>query len=140
MPDSYFTNKGKRGVPDKDICKGYNECEAPTVCVEGAGHSHGSHGKMHDATDVYALKAAKKNPTFGYEEARDATLEAHRSVFPFSFCDKECMEEQLDAYYDCACADNKSFFGDDELNANTSVGVDEKGWRSKPLNAKSKQE
>lgn len=52
MPDSYFTKKGKRGVPDKGICKGYNVCEAPTVCVEGAGHSHGSHGKMHDATDT----------------------------------------------------------------------------------------
>ena len=60
---------------------------------------------------------------FTYEKARDATLKAHRSVFPFSFCDKDCMEEQLDAYYDCACADNKSFWGDDELNANTSVGV-----------------
>ena len=102
--------------------------------VEGATHSHGSHGQMHDATDSFAKKAAKGNKTFDYETARDAVVDAHKSVFPFSFCDKECMEEQLDAYYDCACEDNRSIFGDDELNAMTSVGAEEKEWHSKPLN------
>ena len=76
---------------------------------------------MHDATDIYAAEAAKGRETFTYKKARNSALKAHRSVFPFSFCDKECMEEQLGAY--CASADNKRFWGADELNANTSVGV-----------------
>jgi NTP pyrophosphatase (non-canonical NTP hydrolase) len=113
MPDSYFTKKGKRGVADKGICKGYSECDAPTVCVEGAGHSHGSHGKLHDATDKAAKKAAKDNPTFGYKQARDACIDAHKATFPLSFCKEDCLKEQLDAYYDCACEDNRGCFGDD---------------------------
>ena len=138
MPDAYFTKKSKRGVPDKGICKGYSQCDAPTVCVEGAGHSHGSHGKLHDATDKAAAKAAKKNPTFGYKQARDACIEAHKETFPLSFCKEDCIKEQLDAYYDCACDDNRSIFGDDKLNAMTSVGVEEKEWHSKPLNGTNK--
>jgi len=134
MPDSYFTKRGKRGVADKDICKHYNPCEAPTVCVEGANHSHGSHGKMHDATDEYAKEAVGDGKTFDYETGRDACIKAHQTVFPFSFCSKKCLEEQLDNYYDCAC---DGWFEDD-LNANTSVDLTDKKRKSVPLNKTTK--
>lgn len=137
MPDSYFTKKGKRGVADKDICKSYDPCQAPTVCVEGANHSHGSHGKMHDETDRIAKDKASTlgfvGKTFDYEDGRNAAIEAHQSVFPFSFCSKECLEEQLDNYYDCAC---DGWFEDD-LNANTSVGY-KSNRKSVPLRAVTK--
>ena len=127
MPDSYFTKSGteNRGVADKKICKGYSECEAPTVCVEGANQYHGSHGLVHDATDHYAKEAAKKSKTFGYETARDACIMAHKSIFPLSFCKEGCLKKQLDDYYNCACGFGTwSPFNNEDVKVEPSRGSD----------------
>jgi hypothetical protein len=138
MPDSYFTlsGKGNRGVADKKICKGYSECEAPTVCVEGANQYHGSHGMLHDATDVYAKEEADGDKLFGYETARDAVIKAHKTVFPLSFCKDGCLKKQLDDYYKCACGfGSMSPFNNEDVKARTST---DKGIEPVELNKKNK--
>jgi len=69
---------------------------APTVCVEG-GHSSGTHGKMHDATDKQTKKAVNSNKP----HTLDATLEDSAKAFEktFSQCKKECIKQQLEKYY-----------------------------------------
>jgi len=110
MPDSYFTKKSKRGVPDKGICKGYSQCDAPTVCVEGAGHSHGSPGKLHKSTDdnteAMVEGTYKKGDTSCNQNASSmkCTIEASAQAMADEFgCDKKCVKKELNDFYKDLC-------------------------------------
>lgn len=72
---------------------------APTICLEGATHSHGSHGRAHKALeDVLAKKGNPEGSPITYERARSRSIEAIRRVAPH--CSAACLRAQLDAYYD----------------------------------------
>jgi hypothetical protein len=91
-------------------CPKYSHGTAPNVCVEGTDQRHGSHGRIHDATDErigerlrdrkMTLDAAGR---MSYTDAKNAALDAFRATFPDSGCSRECLEAQLDAYYKEAC-------------------------------------
>ena len=86
-----------------DLCEGYDENEAPMVCVEGAGHSEGSHGKIHKATEK-ALQKKLENKEgdckngFTMDCAIEVAVKAHQKTF--GECDPTCLEAQLKGYYD----------------------------------------
>lgn len=95
---------GHHIVPDaltkNGACPGYNKGDAPTVCVEGKGHDHGSHKRVHDAMDA-ALRvgANKANGTISMDGAINAAVASHMAAFPLSKCSPDCIKAQLEAYY-----------------------------------------
>jgi hypothetical protein len=106
---------------------GYDEGDAPCVCVEGhSWHREDkspfnkrdkTHPDMHDlqdsreraAIDVVETLEANGDDTKGrtpdhamkYGEARDGGVAAHQEVFPDCKppCSKECLDAQIDAYH-----------------------------------------
>ncbi len=49
IPKAWLITDDER--PANNSCTKYNHGQAPTVCVEGTTQNHGSHGKIHRATD-----------------------------------------------------------------------------------------
>jgi hypothetical protein len=87
-------------------CPGYTKGSAPTVCVEGANNSNGSHGMAHQALDRGIQR--HRNGWFGsdtlsYGKARDIGVRSVQETFPESKCDTKCLRAQLDAYYKSKC-------------------------------------
>ena len=92
----------------------YNVDKAPCICTEGTTSTQGSHGMMHTEMKAINQDAPKKSLTFKqgdktiqedvksvtYKEAKDNAADAVSTVFPLSGCSKECMDEQLDNYYE----------------------------------------
>lgn len=95
---------GHHIIPDaltkNGACPGYKKGDAPTVCVEGTGHDHGSHKRIHDSMDLALSKMAdhttKKISTDG---AINAAVASHMAAFPLSKCNPLCIKAQLEAYY-----------------------------------------
>lgn len=86
--------------------KAYDHKNAPTICLEGANNTHGSHGVAHSAlrTQIDHYKATQNasgpngNPNrMTYRDAREASLAAVKTVAPW--CDTKCLRAQLDSYY-----------------------------------------
>ena len=113
IPDAWLksppaTNEAsgkKKAMPrgTGDLCKGYDVNKAPMVCVEGAGNTDGSHGKIHDATEK-ALQKKLENKEgdckrgFTMDCAIEVAVEAHQKTF--GECEPTCLEAQLKGYYD----------------------------------------
>jgi hypothetical protein len=91
-------------IPDATMATALLHCptyiyeQAPTVCVEGATHSHGSHKEMHDAWDKLVI--VTNNP-LSLEEIISKVASAHQEIFKSS-CEV-CIKAQLEAYFYKAC-------------------------------------
>ncbi len=89
-----------------DHCKNYGTSQhsnAPTMCVEGANNSLGSHGKAHKSLLGVLSKDHKKVPFGGAmtkTDAIDAGVESVRHTFPESKCSEACLKAQLKDFYD----------------------------------------
>ena len=90
-------------MKDKSCYEGHGS--APTMCLEGANNTHGSHGAAHgklfDAMSDYRIQSGQD--TLSYEQAKDKALDAvtePRPLAPASGCNRKCLEQQLDAYYE----------------------------------------
>lgn len=69
------------------------------VCVSGASHHEGDHGKIHVSTRD-RLSAVMEAGALTYEKAKTEVVEAHRDVLTGSDgkpCDSDCMQKQIDA-------------------------------------------
>jgi len=94
-------------------CKGgYTDDDALTVCVEGTGRSHGTHGLVHDKMDkvVGGLVQTKQLETDGkmsLKQAIDAAAQSHTEAFPRSGCSPDCIKAQLNDYYREACPNGR---------------------------------
>lgn len=89
-----------------DHCKNYNgsqHANAPTMCVEGANNSLGSHGKAHKSL-LNVLDDKHRTVPFGgnmkKSSAIDAGVESVRKTFPESRCSEACLKAQLKDFYD----------------------------------------
>ena len=74
----------------------YSKRTAPCICVEGAGHSIGTHGMMHRCQSYSALKMI--NPTL--RKVTNAAAGVVKVVFPESGCDPKCIKAQLQQYHE----------------------------------------
>lgn len=108
IPGSMMGRKsGGSTDPTISGCKGeYNHENAPTMCLEGANNTHGSHGLAHSLLrkriDAYKEKQRQAGPQgnpsrITYQDAREASLAAVKDVAPW--CDIQCLRAQLDSYY-----------------------------------------
>ncbi len=110
---------GHHLLPDemtKGNCEGYEKGTAPTVCVEGANNGNGTHGAMHDAMIAQIKKYRRKGwfgekKTLDYDTAKKIALDSFYRVFPESFCDRKCLEAQMDAYYKKCSSDMPAVAG-----------------------------
>ena len=69
------------------------------VCVSGASHHEGDHGKIHDLTRD-KLSAVMGAGELSYDDAKTKCVEAHREVLKGADgkpCSAACMEKQIDA-------------------------------------------
>jgi hypothetical protein len=73
----------------------YSKGAAPCICVEGASHSVGTHGMMHQCQSYSAGRMV--NPTL--RKVTKAAVGAVKVVFPESGCDPKCLEAQLNNYH-----------------------------------------
>ncbi len=131
--------KQKKGLTEKDeSCKNYKEGKALVVCVEGANQSHGTHKKVHDATDVQVWKslnidmlskekeearkqlqeAEEKKPA-SISEAIEMAVVAHESIAPQ--CTPKCIRTQLKYYYETQAGCNKNNLKPTIENKNTLI-------------------
>ncbi|WP_431261967.1 HNH/endonuclease VII fold toxin-2 domain-containing protein [Roseateles chitinivorans] len=88
-----------------DHCSNYGPKEharAPTMCVEGATNSLGSHGKAHRSL-LNVLNEKYDSVPFGgtmsKSDAISAGVESVRKTFPEARCSEECLRAQLENYY-----------------------------------------
>lgn len=93
------------GATMKTGCAGYNHSTAPTVCAEGSGRTHGTHGMLHEAWDR-AVKA-NHNRKLKLEKMIFMAANVHREVFNTN-C-KQCVAAQLKAYFDKECSGTSAF-------------------------------
>ncbi len=80
---------------------------APTVCAEGANHSHGSHGLLHGSMEELMQKHRQANPgkdSITQDEAIKAGVKSHNQVFKPA-CSAKCLTAQLESYYKDLCKD-----------------------------------
>jgi len=114
----------------KGACPGYSHDDAPVVCAEGRNQSHGTHKKLHDQTDKALMRLATAKPPkvvggkVAYADLRDAVVGVMQRVFGAG-CSKDCLEAQLDKYYEKACGANC------KLNANNKQGIQIGGGTAK---------
>jgi hypothetical protein len=98
---------GHHLIPDaltkNGACPGYNKRDAPVVCVEGKNQYHGSHGRVHNMTDLMIRGLAGKGGTIATDKAIAAAVTAHQISFPLSKCSADCIKAQLEAYYNSKC-------------------------------------
>ncbi|MFB9242198.1 hypothetical protein IV454_10470 [Massilia antarctica] len=92
-------------LPKKDCWEKYSDGAAPTICAEGANQHSGSHGAIHDLTDVSLRTSGYAGKTdMPYEKARDLAISGVSKLYG---CDPRCLKAQLDAYY-CGKAASKT--------------------------------
>ncbi len=88
-------------------CEGYTKGSAPTICVEGATNTNGTHGMAHGALDKRVRDHLDDRlfggSTLSYGKARDIGIRSVQQTFPESKCDEKCLRAQLDAYYKDKC-------------------------------------
>jgi hypothetical protein len=97
----------------KNKCKNYDHDEAPVTCMEGTGHSDGSHGEMHTGLNkaydetLSAKLAEDQDGKVNINEAIGMASQSHQEVYPIDRdwslidgCEKECLEAQLHKHYD----------------------------------------
>lgn len=89
----------------------YSHETAPTVCVEGATLSHGSHGAMHDAWDAMVNKNAGGRVSL--EELIRRATATHSEIFSSS-CEA-CIAAQLKVYFRDTCSNLKGSNGIEPL-------------------------
>ncbi|WP_348945690.1 HNH/endonuclease VII fold toxin-2 domain-containing protein [Chitinibacter sp. FCG-7] len=84
----------------------YKASKAPTICVEGAYSSNGSHGMIHrnmrDNLGKLEDAAGNKIPYNTPITKKQAIDEATKSVeqtFPTAGCDPKCIRAQLNEFY-----------------------------------------
>ncbi|WP_431257452.1 HNH/endonuclease VII fold toxin-2 domain-containing protein [Roseateles chitinivorans] len=115
-----------------DHCSNYGSKEharAPTMCVEGATNSLGSHGKAHRSL-LRVLDTNHRGTAFGQTmtkaDAIDAGVESVRKTFPESKCSEECLKAQLENYYKkINCKPKKeSGIKDNKVGAGNTSGDD----------------
>ncbi len=99
---------GHPPIPDSAVkdsgCTGYNYKEAPTVCAEGTGNSHGgSHQMLHDKLEKRMRDHVENNrsSSMSYESYRNHAIMIFYETFPESRCDRKCLRAQFDAHYKC---------------------------------------
>jgi hypothetical protein len=69
------------------------------VCVSGASHHEGDHGKIHAATKD-KLSAVMEAGPLSYDTAKSKCVEAHRETVNGADgkpCSAACLEKQIDA-------------------------------------------
>jgi len=102
-------------------CEGYNHGKAPTVCVEGVGHSQGTHGRVHSKMDEVVGKIVTRgylevdgkpkklgaDGKMDLELAIEAAATSHAKAFPKSGCSRDCIKAQLNEYYGKTCSGGK---------------------------------
>jgi len=102
-------------------CEGYNHGKAPTVCVEGVGHSQGTHGRIHSKMDEVVGKIVTRgylevdgkpkklgaDGKMDLELAIEAAATSHAKAFPKSGCSRDCIKAQLNEYYGKTCSSGK---------------------------------
>jgi hypothetical protein len=97
----------------KNKCSPYNHDAAPVTCMEGTGHSDGSHGEMHTGMnkaydEALSAKAAEDaDGKVNINEAIDMATQSHQEVYPvdrawslIDGCEEKCLKAQLKKYYD----------------------------------------
>ncbi|MEH6461971.1 HNH/endonuclease VII fold toxin-2 domain-containing protein [Chitinimonas sp. JJ19] len=93
---------------DPPPCPGYDHAKAPTICVEGANNTHGTHGAVHGvlkkSTEMY--KGKKGTNAISYTSAREMAISSVQTTFPESGCDRKCLRAQLDDFYKNICKGN----------------------------------
>jgi len=108
-----------------DDCKGYStkrqangktmHDNAPTICAEG-GKDNGTHGKLHEMTDINTRKMAegeyadsdgrpKDEESCKGANSMECTIEASAQAFSkvFTHCKKECVKQALTEFYKNLC-------------------------------------
>lgn len=131
VPKSSFVSTNDSGKLI-DGCDGYDEKQAPCICVEGASSTKGSHGMMHNDMKAKIMKktgSIKNRVTtkigvsgggsidarsLTYAEQRDTAVKSVARVFPNSGCTPDCLKAQLDAYHQSG-EDGKPNIEDDTL-------------------------
>jgi hypothetical protein len=102
-------------------CSRYDAGDAPSICVEGTNHGHGTHGLMHtfQSAGVFAKDAAGKllcppeallagasmftHETTTVAKAQKSAAAAVTDTFPESACAEKCIEAQLANYHEKKC-------------------------------------
>lgn len=91
-------------LPKRECWDNYSEGKSPSICAEDNNQHMGSHGVMHGLTQrKLRLKGALGKSNMPSTDARDLVLAEVSSTYG---CTKECLKEQLDAYY-CGKAASK---------------------------------
>jgi hypothetical protein len=85
-------------------CSNYTDAKkdnAPTVCVEGATNTHGSHGKMHRSLKAIQddRKSVPTGGTMSKADAIDDGVESVQRTFPEAKCSEKCLKAQLESFY-----------------------------------------
>ena len=102
-----------RGGP----CSSYNKNSAPVVCVVGANQHQGQHGQIHQRADaLLEQKMATNNCDFQIDDAVDIAAQSLEDTIGGQ-CDEECIEQQLEQYY------NQAGCGSNQLNPVQSDGT-----------------
>jgi len=125
-------------VENGDVCLNYNHDNAPVVCVEGTGRTHGTHGLIHGKLDGIVkkmvddekiaqnlVKAGRLSPdrkTMNLEQAINVAAQSHTAAFPFSGCSTKCIETQLKAYYGNICPNGRFATVKSGGQQHTSIG------------------
>lgn len=138
MPGSMFGRKADGTIDPafaNPCASAYDHKNAPTICLEGANNTHGSHGVAHSAlrklVEDYQRAQGEGGATgqggrMNYRDAREASLAAVKSVAPW--CDVKCLRAQLDSYYkDCDKGNEKNLkasYGGGRKPATPSEGAD----------------
>ncbi len=100
-----FPDAWGKALQKNKACKKYTSGGAPTVCVEGTGRHHGSHGEIHTEMDclVRIFKDSKKDtiPVSTRRNKASAIAMAadsfHNSIG--GHCNRRCTVAQLKHYY-----------------------------------------
>lgn len=85
-----------------DHCSSYTNSmhnQAPTVCVEGANQSMGSHGRVHAATDDLLRQRFGNGGPMTMEDAVDLSTEAYFESRVGNQCNRDCIKQQLRDFY-----------------------------------------
>ena len=88
-------------------------------------HTGGTHRKIHNILDKL-LKDFTSGDEIEYKEARDFGIKSIKKTFPLSKCSKECLQKQLDSFYECD--------GDESCKGNAKKKLRYRKMRSHEIN------
>jgi hypothetical protein len=79
----------------------YTVNKGACVCVDGASHSQGDHGELHDKTKEKLRSILESGEELTYDKAKEKAAEAHAETFLDDDgkhqCNQACLEAQIDA-------------------------------------------